>query len=100
MGALAKYTYYVIRFITPYVWRAIQMAARLVMVTLGALFSGIPTSTDRIAYFVTAQAMGAGILQEYDRQLYWASRIAAFLVILAGWLLTAYLTVWTLGLIF
>ncbi|MCI0563787.1 MAG: hypothetical protein MN733_35380 [Nitrososphaera sp.] len=87
-------------FITPGVVRAIGFTLDLMLVALGAVWSGIPRATDVIANKTLDKAVLSGVPTIYDRTVYTIARIVAVLTIVAGWILLAHLTVWMTNFIF
>jgi hypothetical protein len=86
--------------IMPWVWKVFVQMVKLVILAQVNYWRNIPHTTFKIANEWVARAGLAGFPSEYDNHLYWIARIVAILVLTAGWILNAFVTVWLIGLIF
>jgi len=100
MVRIARFILIGIRFIIPWVIRVVGFTARLVAMSVVSLWVGVPTAVRRIANQWVGNAVTAGFPTEYDSFLYRTLCVVAFLVILAGWIIGAFITVWLVHLIF
>jgi hypothetical protein len=76
-------------------------ALSLMVIALASLWIGVPNATRLIAYGWLARTARIGVpIQWGEEYLYPVFRVAAFLTILAGWLLLAELTVFLVRLVF
>ncbi|HWQ04618.1 MAG TPA: hypothetical protein VN452_04610 [Longilinea sp.] len=89
-----------IRFITPWLLRILWATLNVVGTAIASLWVGVPTATRRIAERWVEIAVTAGFPTEFDQPLYFMGRFVAFLTIVAGWIATAYITVFLLRWIF
>lgn len=96
---IQKLIYTTVR-IFPWVWKIFVQMVKLVALAQINYWRNIPSTTRKIANEWVARAAMAGFPSEYDKVLFWIARSIATLVLLAGWILNAYLTVWLIGLIF
>jgi hypothetical protein len=99
MGRIIKWVYLFIKFTTPWVFRTLGATIRLVFLTITSIWVGIPTAVRRIAAEWTKAAMRAGVHSQFDTYIYYCLCFVASVTILAGWIVTAYLTVWLIQMI-
>jgi len=85
---------------TPWIAGAILFTLQLISTAVISLWVGVPTSVRRIADEWLDRAFSAGFPGNMMPQLYYAICTLAFLTILIGWILVAYLTVFFTRLIF
>jgi hypothetical protein len=83
----------------PWVWKAFVFTLQLVILTVAAVWSGIPLSARKIANDWSNEAFFAGFPTQWDRQLYYVLLVLAYITILAGWVVLSFTTVWIVNLI-
>jgi hypothetical protein len=89
-----------LRIIVPWILRAAWFTLRLAATALVSLWVGVPNATRRIADAWLGRATLAGFPTEYDTYLYHAVCFVAFLTIVLGWIVLAFLTVFLIRLLF
>ena len=85
---------------TPWIAGALLFTLQLMATAVISLWVGVPTAVRRIADDWLDRAFFAGFPGDMMPQLYYVICTLAFLTILAGWILAAYLTVFFTRLIF
>ena len=88
------------RIASPFVWRICVNALRLVLLAVIALWSGIPTALNRMANEWLDRAIRHGWPTLYSEQLYYTFYGLALVMVLIGWILCSFTTIWILHLIF
>jgi hypothetical protein len=83
----------IFRFFIPWLLRVIWFTLLLIGNSIVSMWKGVPKLVKRISNNLLDRAVAAGFPTEWDRPFYFAACIAAFLTILAGWILTSFLTV-------
>lgn len=86
-----------IRFLFPWLLRILWATITLIGTAFASLWIGVPTATRRIAEGWVDQAVKSGFPTELDRTLYFLGRFSSFLVIVAGWIILSYITVWLIN---
>ena len=82
-----------VRFVTPWVVKGALAMAKLVGTAIASLWAGVPSAVRRIANHWLQEAIDAGFPTQYAPHLYYILCVVAFLEILAGWIISAYITV-------
>lgn len=98
IGLLAIYKFF--KIVIPWLWRVAVFTVKTVVFSLGAWIIAFPKNIKVIAREWTDRAEVAGVPSEYDRVLYYGAGAVALVMILLGWVLSAYLTVWFIGILF
>ena len=86
--------------VVPWVVRAFVFTLNLMWTSIVSLWVGVPQATDSIANHWVDTAVAQGMDTIFDDRLYLIIRWMAFFTILAGWILTAHVTVWIWKLLF
>jgi hypothetical protein len=74
---------------------------RAVILTLVGVFRGFPITAEKMATHWTEEALKAiPGLRLYARHIYWVMYVFAIITLIIGWIITSYLTVWIIGVIF
>lgn len=81
------------RLMSPWIARATAFTINLMAVAVASLWVGVPRATDNIATEWVQRAVAGGMPTVYDIYLYRIVRIVALLVILVGWILFSFITV-------
>lgn len=89
-----------IRFVLPWVLRSIWFTMTLCSLSVVSLWVGVPTATRRIANQWVDRAVAVGFPTAYDYILYYFVAVVAFFTILAGWIVTSFVTVWLVRIVF
>jgi len=89
-----------VRFILPWVIRAIGALLWTAFVALSNNIRAMPGTIERMANEWRRRAFAAGFPTEYDTILYYVLCVAAFITIVVGWIVQAFLTVGVMHLIF
>lgn len=96
---LTQLVYRASRVFLPWIGRIILFMVGLIITSALSFWSGIPQTTDRIANEWLDRAVANGFPTIWDRRLYFTFRILAFAMILLGWVILSYITVWLVHLI-
>ena len=86
-----------VRFLLPWILRILWATITLMGTAIASLWIGVPTATRRIAESWVDRAARRGFPTELDRTLYFMGRGVAFVTIVAGWIVTSYVTVWLIN---
>ena len=97
---LSEYIIRIIRFFVPWMVRIILFMFSLILTSVITFWRGVPATTSRIADQWLDRAFIAGFPSIWAPQLYWTLRVLAFVMIVIGWVISSYITVWTIKLIF
>lgn len=97
---MVRVIFQAMRFILPWVFRAIGAILWSMVIGVLGIFVGIPKTINRIAMTWQEKAYAAGFPTEFDKPLYYAICTVALLSMVAGWFLIAYFSVGILRLIF
>jgi hypothetical protein len=89
-----------VRFVAPWIFRSIWFTLMLISLSVVSLWVGVPTAMRRIANQWVDRAVAAGFPTAYDYILYYMVAVVAFFTIVAGWIATAFVTVWLVRMIF
>ena len=89
-----------IRFVTPWAIRSVWFTMTLMSVAVVSIWVGVPTAIRRIANQWVDRAVAAGFPTAYDYILYYFVEVFAFFTIVAGWIVTAFVTVILVRMIF
>jgi len=92
--------YFILRFVAPWVFRAVWTSMKLVATSVISIPIGLPTATERIADHWMRQAAFAGFPTLYDTYLFNVLRVVAYIVIVTGWIMLAITTMVVLRLMF
>ena len=82
-----------VRFMFPWVIRGAVFTLKMVLIAVASLWMGVPKACQRIADEWLDRAIRAGFPSLYATSLYKAVYTAAFLVIVASWVIFAFVTV-------
>ena len=99
-GSTLRRVFFMARIVAPILWTVCWGALQLVALAVVALWSGVPASLDRMANEWLNRAILRGWPTLYSRQLYYFLYALAFVMVLLGWILSCYLTIFILHLIF
>ena len=86
--------------VIPWLWRIVKFTAKTVVIAFFSWAISIPSVVRRIAAEWSHRAMVAGVPSEYDQWLYYGSMAIAIVLVVLGWVISAYITVWIVGRIF
>ena len=89
-----------VRFVTPWVIRSVWFTITLISLSVVSLWVGVPTAVRRIANQWVDNAVAAGFPTAYDYILYHIIEVVAFFTIVLGWIVTAFVTVYLVRMIF
>jgi hypothetical protein len=90
---LLRSAFFLARIAAPFVWMICVNTLRLELLAVITLWSGVPTSLDRMANEWLDRAIRHGWPTLYSAQLYYTFYGLALMMILIGWTLCSYLTV-------
>ena len=94
------YVVRVIRFFTPWIARTFVFILSLIATTVIAFWSGVPKTVDRIANDWLDRAVIAGFPTQWDRQLYHTLWVLGLIMVIAGWIILSFITIWLVRIIF
>lgn len=97
---LLRSAFFLARIAAPFVWSVCVGALQLVAVAVIALWSGVPASVDRMANEWLDRALIGGWPSLHAPLLYNIFYMLASVMVLVGWILCSYLTIFILHLIF
>jgi hypothetical protein len=72
----------------------------LVIMTISSLWVGVPQATTTMATDLTESILGRGLPENWRGSIFGACRVFSILLIITGWIIFAYITVWIVNLIF
>lgn len=84
----------VARFVLPWIFRFIWFLIRLVTLSVISIFVGVSTSIQRMSATWSKRIITAGFPLEHEAALNNLMGIAAFLILLTGWITMAGVTYW------
>ena len=90
----------VIRFFVPWVARAFMFFVVLIATSVLTFWSGVPRRVDQIANEWLDRAVLAGFPTEWDSHLYHVLWALGLLMVIVGWVILSFITVWIVHLIF
>ena len=96
---LTQLTYRALRVVLPWIGRVILFMASFILMSVFAFWTGVPQTTERIANEWLDRAVAAGFPTVWDRRMYFTFRVVAFAMIVLGWVILSYITVWLVHLI-
>jgi len=99
MNSIVRWWFF-FRIVVPVVGRVIGGTLRLVVLSFVTLWSSVPAKVDEIAVFWAAQAINNGWPTAWDRELYFFFKVTAWVMFLIGYVLSAFLTIFIIRLIF
>lgn len=101
---MARIIGFVLRFVvklTPWILKLVGNVLVIVLTTLQALFRGVLPQAEKMATYWTQEVIRNGDLPNiWAKQIYPVMYLFALLTMIVGWIITAYLTVWLVSLIF
>ena len=83
-----------ILFAAPWVLKITIFMTQTICLAVAAFWLGVPNGVERIVTDWMGRVVAAGFTTEYDTPLYYLFKVIAYAMILVGWVLFAYLTVW------
>ena len=89
-----------IRLAIPWIIRTLDYLIRMVVTAVSALWLGIPFTTNRLADIWTKRLVQAGISNQYEEKMYSFFVGLATAIVIAGWIILAFITVGLVGMIF
>jgi hypothetical protein len=98
--AAVRFSISVLRIALPFVIGLLRFALGLMGIAIASLWTGVPNATQQIADDWLARAIFGGLPVQWSEHLYPAFRVMAFLIILAGLVLLAQVTVFLVRLVF
>lgn len=96
MGGIIRWTLIASKYIVPVVIKVIFFMGRLIITTVCAFWTGVPTAVTRIVLTWMEQAWNSNVPTEYGDILHWIFTIVAYAMIFGGWIGFSYLTVFLL----
>lgn len=99
MGRLIRSIYKFFKIVAPWLWRIAVFSIKTVFVSFGSWAVSIPKIVRVVARNWSDRAQVAGVPSEYDQVLFFGAGAVAVLMIIIGWVFSAYLTVWIVGLL-
>ena len=102
LGRIAGIVFKFLWAIIPIAVRLIWAVLRIVAISLIAMFKGwLPTARDMADHWAS-ELMKTGLLPiiPFDKYVWWVFYCLAFATLIIGWVITAYLTVFIVNLIF
>jgi len=90
----------VLRFFLPWIGRIIIFMVSFILTSVISFWSGVPIIIERIANEWLDRADAARFPSEWDRQLFFTFKFLAFVMIVLGWVILSFITVWIVNLIF
>jgi hypothetical protein len=100
MDRIIRAIYKFLRIIVPWLWRIFIFSIKTVALSLGSWFISIPRIVRTVARDWSNRAEVAGVPSEYDRVLFYGAGVIALLMVVLGWIFSAFLTVWLIGFMF
>lgn len=97
MGRVIRWIFIFIRIVTPWVVKFVLFVGRLIISTVCAFWTGVPTAVRRIVDNWMERAWEAGVPTEYGDVLNWIFKIIAYVMVFSGWIGLSYLTVFLLS---
>jgi len=95
-----EYVIRIIRFFTPWVTGAFTFTLGLIATSVITFWGGVPRRVDQLANLWVDRAYLAGFPGEWTRQLYYVLYCLAFSMIVLGWIILSFITVWLVRVIF
>lgn len=89
----------VVRFLIPSVIRGAAWVFGQYVLSLASVFSGFPSAARRIADGWVDRAVAAGFPTRYIESLYRLMIIAAWIDLIVAWVISSYITIWLVGLV-
>ncbi len=89
-----------LRFFLPWVGKIIMFMVSFILTSVISFWSGVPTMVERIANEWLDRAVASGFPTQWDRRLYYTFYWLAFLMVVVGWVILSFITVWAVNLIF
>ena len=90
----------ILNWFLPWVGRIIIFMVSFILTSVFGFWSCVPSIVERIANDWLDRAVVAGFPTQWDRQLFFSFRFLAFVMILLGWVILSFITVWIVNLIF
>jgi hypothetical protein len=97
---LLAMAWFLVKMATPLILKLCWAAVSFTLMSLAAFWSGIPTAANQIADYWLEEAIKAGWSTLYDRQLRAVLLVLAYAGLVGGWLLSAFMTVFIVRIIF
>jgi hypothetical protein len=88
------------RMFLPWIGRLIMFMLNLIGVMVASFWGGVPKAVSAIADNWLDRAVMGGFPTQWDRNLYYVFWALAFGMILLGWIVLSYVTVWLVRLLF
>ena len=86
--------------VIPWLWKIVKFTFKTIVISFFSWVITIPRIVRTIAQNWSLRAQVAGVPSEYDRLLYYGAMAIAILMVVIGWVLSAYITVWIISSIF
>lgn len=90
----------IVRVLIPWLWQVVNFVVVLILTSLASLLVGIPLARERIAKRWVDTMLASGFPIQYDHIYYPMASIVAMVAIIAGWIVTAFVTIWLVRMIF
>ena len=97
---LMQLTTHAIRMFVPWILRITLFMVSFIVVSIISFWSNVPQTVSGIANEWLDRATLAGFPTRWDSRLYRVYYVLAFGMIVLGWIVLSYLTIWIVGLIF
>jgi hypothetical protein len=92
--------WWVIWFVTPWLWRLVLAILMWLGTAFAAFWGNVPNATASIATDWRDRAVVAGFPTEWDSRLFFLFWVIAFGMIVIGWIVLSYITVFVVQWIF
>ena len=100
MVRITSLAWFVVRLATPWIIGAFMATVWLSFMAVASIWVGVPNAARQIANDWLDRAIRAGWPTKWDRQLYYALLVVAYMTIVAAWVVLSFMTVFIVRLIF
>lgn len=84
----------------PWIARFFVAMLSFMLTLLISFWGGVPARVDQMANEWLDRAYLGGFPTQWDRRLYWTFYCLAFVMLIVGWVILSFITVWIVQLIF
>lgn len=96
---LMELTARAIRFFTPWIARVFMFILGLIATSVISFWGNVPSTVRNIADEWLDRAVKSGFPTQWDRHLYYVLSVLAYAMVVLGWVILSFLTVWIVHLI-
>jgi hypothetical protein len=89
-----------LRFFLPWIGRIIIFMVSFILTSVVSFWGGVPATANSIANEWLDRAVAAGFPTQWDGRLYFTFYYLALLMVVVGWVVLSFITVWIVNLIF